>query len=141
MNYVHVREEESPEELDSFWDLAGILLFFVALLCFVFGFIFAAAKVSSAVANMAMNYEIPVAKDMAESTTEEEVCEPFKPLGKCEVLYEYSEEHKKGELIFQNYLPGGKMIIEEDKPRHYNVKLVYSLGEGKEEVPGNKVPR
>ena len=88
-----------------------------------------------------MNYEIPVAKDMSENTTEEEVCEPFKPLGKCEVLYEYSEEYKEGELIFQNYLPGGKMIIEEDKPRHYNVKLVYSLGEGKEEVPGNKVPR
>lgn len=141
MNYVHIREEESPEELDSFWDLAGTLLLFVILFCLIFGFVFGTYKATSAVGNMAINYEIPVAKDMSENTTEEEVCEPFKPLGKCEVLYEYSEEHEKGELIFQNYLPGGKMIIEEGKPRNYNVKLVYSLGVEKEEVPGNKVPR
>lgn len=141
MNYVHVREEESPEDVESFWDLAGILLVVVVFFCLFFGYIFGVNKAISAVGDMAMNYEIPVAKDMSENTTEEEVCEPFKPLGKCEVLYEYSEEHEKGELIFQNYLPGGKMIIEEGKPRNYNVKLVYSLGDGREEVPGNKVPR
>ena len=141
MNYVHVREEESPEDVESFWDLAGILLVVVVFFCFVFGYLFGVNKAISAVGDMAMNYEIPVAKSMHENTTEEEVCEPFKPLGKCEVLYEYSEEHKEGELIFQNYLPGGKMIIEEGKPRNYDVKLVYSLGDGREEVPGNKVPR
>ena len=141
MKYVHVREEESPEDVESFWDLAGILLVVVVFFCLFFGYIFGVNKAISAVGDMAMNYEIPVAKSMHENTTEEEVCEPFKPLGKCEVLYEYSEEHKEGELIFQNYLPGGKMIIEEGKPRNYDVKLVYSLGDGREEVPGNKVPR